>query len=158
MEVEASVAEESQLHELQSRIDELERLHEADQIELRALRESEEAANSQLQDIKTENERLQQQSGDDKEAGKNAKQDRERVETEKRELLEALARSDGDKASLEGEHCTIEGSICTHNAAQTRSRSYGKHTKQLRRHSGHSMHHIRPQLRTNALSSSSYKL
>ena len=103
MEVEASVAEESALHELQSRIDELERLHEADQIELRALRESEEAANSQLQDIKTEYERLQQQSGDDKEAGKNAKQDRERVETEKRELLEALARSDGDKASLEGE-------------------------------------------------------
>lgn len=125
MEVEASVAEESALHELQSRIDELERLHEADQIELRALRESEETANSQLQDIKTENERLQQQSGDDKEAGKNAKQDRERVETEKRELLEALARSDGDKTSLEGEQNYIGTRYDTESASRLTQRATG---------------------------------
>ena len=101
--MEADLASEATIHDLQARIDELERLHEADQLEVHSLRQSEEEATSQLHDIKGHVEQLKQQDSESKEAGRVAKNERERIDAEKRELLEALARSDSDRVNLEGQ-------------------------------------------------------
>lgn len=101
--MEAEVEAETRIHELQLRVEELEKLREADHAELAALRESEQAAASELDRIKTENSSLAEEAAEAKESCKNAIQAKERAEEEKRELLDALARSDSDKQQLESE-------------------------------------------------------
>lgn len=101
--MEAEVEAESRIHELQLRVEELEKLREADQAELAALRESEQTAASQLDSVKEENSRLAEQAREAQEISKNALQAKEKAEAEKRDLLDALARSDSDKQQLESE-------------------------------------------------------
>jgi chromosome segregation ATPase len=101
--MEVEVEAESRIHELQLRVEELEKLREADNAELTALRESEQSAASELERVKEENNKLTEENKEAKESSKNAQQAKERTELEKRELLDALARSDSDKQQLESE-------------------------------------------------------
>lgn len=101
--MEAELASEATIVELQARIQELEQLHEADKAELQALRQSEEQANVQLQDVKEENEKLKEQTKEAKEAAHDATKSKDSVDAEKRQLLDALARADSDKQDLESE-------------------------------------------------------
>ena len=103
--MDAEIASEATIHELQARIEELERLHEADQLEVRSLRQSEEEASSLLRDSKAQGEQLKQQAVEHKEAARVAHNEREQIDIEKRELLDALSRSDSDRANVEGELC-----------------------------------------------------
>lgn len=100
--MEAEVEAESHIHELERRVEELEKLREADQAELTALKESEQNAVTELENLKEENSKLQEESREAKESSISAKQVKERTDAEKRDLLDALARSDGDKQRLEG--------------------------------------------------------
>lgn len=96
------LASEARIHELEARVEELEALRASDSTELSALRDSEQAAHTQLDELKSSNEQLKQQQADHVSSSKGVKQEREKVEGEKRELLEALARSDADRQQLEG--------------------------------------------------------
>ena len=91
--MEAEVEAESRIHELQLRVEELEKLREADQAELAALRESEQTAASQLDSVKEENSRLAEQAREAQEISKNALQAKEKAEAEKRELLARASKS-----------------------------------------------------------------
>lgn len=103
MSTDAELASEAALHDFQSRIAQLEALHEADQLEVTALRRSEDEATSQLSSLKGEQAKLEHRLERQEEEARAAQSTRERVEGEKRELLEALARSDADKLQLDGQ-------------------------------------------------------
>lgn len=120
--MEAEVEAESRIHELQLRVEELEKLREVDHAELAALRESEQAASSELDRVKEENSKLTEQVKEAQETSKNAIQAKEKAEAEKRELLEALSRSDSDKQQLESErnfNRLVTAWVCAFNAMLT---------------------------------------
>ena len=96
------LASEARIHELEARVEELEALRASDSSELSALRESEQAAHTQLDELRSSNEQLKQQQVEHASSTKGAKQEREKVEGDKRELLDALARSDAGRQQLEG--------------------------------------------------------
>lgn len=99
--MEDELADEGRIHELQLRVDELERKNELNELEIKSVRENDEASNKRVEEVEREKEQLRKQSHKDREEAQAAKREREQAESEKRQLLEALARSDSDKAGLE---------------------------------------------------------
>lgn len=93
---------EARIHELEARIEELQALRASDRAEVEALRQSETQAHAELESTRTSSEHLKQQNRDLLQSSKDVKQAKDKAEAEKRELLDALARSDGDKQALEG--------------------------------------------------------
>lgn len=100
--MEDELASEARIHELEARIEELQALRQSDRAEVEALRQSETQAHAELEETRTNSELLKQQNSELVQSAKDAQQLRDKTEAEKRELLDALARSDGDKQALEG--------------------------------------------------------
>ena len=100
--MEDELASEARIHELEARVEELQALRASDRAEVDALRQSETQAHAELEETRTASELLKQQNSELVQSSKDAKQLKDKTEAEKRELLDALARSDGDKQALEG--------------------------------------------------------